>query len=36
MFLDGFDTQSISYMAPAVAKEFGLSRDMLGPIFSSH
>jgi MFS transporter, AAHS family, 4-hydroxybenzoate transporter len=35
MFLDGFDTQSISYMAPQMAKEWGLSREMLGPIFSS-
>jgi AAHS family 4-hydroxybenzoate transporter-like MFS transporter len=35
MFLDGFDTQAISYMAPMIAKEWELSRDMLGPIFSS-
>jgi AAHS family 4-hydroxybenzoate transporter-like MFS transporter len=35
MFLDGFDTQSISYMAPLIAKEWGLSREVLGPIFSS-
>jgi AAHS family 4-hydroxybenzoate transporter-like MFS transporter len=35
MFLDGFDTQSISYMAPLIAKEWGLSRELLGPIFSS-
>jgi AAHS family 4-hydroxybenzoate transporter-like MFS transporter len=35
MFLDGFDTQSISYMAPQIAKEWGLSRELLGPIFSS-
>lgn len=35
MFLDGFDTQSISYMAPMIAKDWHLSRDMLGPIFSS-
>jgi AAHS family 4-hydroxybenzoate transporter-like MFS transporter len=35
MFLDGFDTQAISYMAPYIAKEWGLSRDVLGPIFSS-
>src|SRR5436309_7711366 len=35
MFLDGFDTQSISYMAPQIAKEWGLSREVLGPIFSS-
>src|ERR1700754_2932647 len=35
MFLDGFDTQAISYMAPVIAKEWGLSKDVLGPIFSS-
>src|ERR1700744_4174916 len=35
MFLDGFDTQSISYMAPLIAKEWGLSKELLGPIFSS-
>lgn len=35
MFLDGFDTQAISYMAPSIAKEWGLSRDVLGPVFSS-
>ncbi len=35
MFLDGLDTQAISYMAPMIAKEWGLSRDVLGPIFSS-
>ena len=35
MFIDGFDTQAISYMAPLIAKEWGLSRALLGPIFSS-
>lgn len=35
MFLDGFDTQAISYMAPSIAKEWGLSKEVLGPIFSS-
>jgi MFS transporter, AAHS family, 4-hydroxybenzoate transporter len=35
MFIDGFDTQAISYMAPLIAKEWGLSRQLLGPIFSS-
>ena len=35
MFVDGFDTQAISYMAPLIAKEWGLSREVLGPIFSS-
>jgi AAHS family 4-hydroxybenzoate transporter-like MFS transporter len=35
MFLDGFDTQSISYMAPHIASEWNLPRAMLGPIFSA-
>ena len=35
MFLDGFDTQAISYMVPPIAKQWGLSREVLGPIFSS-
>src|SRR6266853_2035319 len=35
MFLDGVDTQAISYMAPMISKEWGLSREVLGPIFSS-
>jgi MFS transporter, AAHS family, 4-hydroxybenzoate transporter len=35
MFLDGFDTQAISYAAPLIAKEWNLSRQVLGPIFSS-
>lgn len=35
MFLDGFDTQAISYIAPSIAKEWQLSREFLGPIFSS-
>src|ERR1700744_2556157 len=35
MFLDGFNTQAISYMAPAIAKEWHLGKAALGPIFSS-
>lgn len=35
MFLDGFDTQAISYVAPIIAKEWGVSREVLGPIFSA-
>jgi MFS transporter, AAHS family, 4-hydroxybenzoate transporter len=35
MFLDGFDTQAISYMAPFMAKEWGIPREALGPVFSS-
>ena len=36
LFLDGFDTQAIGYVAPALAKEWGLtSRAALGPVFSA-
>ena len=35
MLIDGFDTQAISYMTPHIAKEWGISRQLLGPIFSS-
>lgn len=35
LFLDGFDTQAISYAAPLIGREWHLSRAMLGPIFSS-
>jgi MFS transporter, AAHS family, 4-hydroxybenzoate transporter len=35
MLLDGFDTQAISYMAPLIAREWHLSVQLLGPIFSS-
>ena len=35
MFLDGFDTQAISYVAPVIAREWGIAREALGPIFSA-
>src|SRR5438477_12367653 len=35
LFLDGFDTQAIGYVAPALAKDLGLSKGMLGPVFSA-
>ncbi|GAA5114184.1 MFS transporter [Pseudonocardia adelaidensis] len=35
MFLDGFDTQAISYMAPSIAREWGLSPSAMGPVLSS-
>ncbi|MFC9556784.1 MFS transporter [Rhodococcus sp. NPDC056960] len=35
MFLDGFDTQAISFVAPAIAREWGLPVSSLGPIFSA-
>lgn len=35
MFLDGFDTQAISYMAPAIAREWDLPASAMGPVLSS-
>lgn len=35
MFLDGFDTQAINYMAPAISADWGLEKADLGPIFSA-
>jgi MFS transporter, AAHS family, 4-hydroxybenzoate transporter len=35
LFLDGFDTQAIGYVAPALAKELGLTKVALGPVFSA-
>ncbi len=35
MIADGFNAQAISYAAPLIAKEWGLSQATLGPIFSS-
>ncbi len=35
LFLDGFDTQAIGYVAPAIAKEWGLTKADLGPVFSA-
>jgi AAHS family 4-hydroxybenzoate transporter-like MFS transporter len=35
LFLDGFDTQAIGYVAPSLAKEWGLTKAALGPVFSA-
>src|SRR5664280_998835 len=35
LFLDGFDTQAIGYVAPVLAKEWGLTKSALGPVFSA-
>jgi AAHS family 4-hydroxybenzoate transporter-like MFS transporter len=35
LFIDGFDTQAIGYVAPAVAHEWHLTRGALGPVFSA-
>jgi AAHS family 4-hydroxybenzoate transporter-like MFS transporter len=34
-FLDGFDTQSIAYVAPALARAWGFDRAALGPVFGA-
>src|SRR6202000_606175 len=36
LFLDGFDTQAIAFVAPALLKEWGLTpRAALGPVLSA-
>jgi AAHS family 4-hydroxybenzoate transporter-like MFS transporter len=35
LFLDGFDTQAIGYVAPDVARDWNLARGALGPVFSA-
>ena len=35
LFLDGFDAQAIGYVAPALAREWGLTKGALGPVFSA-
>jgi MFS transporter, AAHS family, 4-hydroxybenzoate transporter len=35
LFLDGFDTTGIGYVAPVLAKEWGLTKGALGPVFSA-
>ncbi len=35
LLLDGFDTQAIGYVAPALAKEWHLTKSALGPVFSA-
>src|ERR1700737_1241359 len=35
LFLAGFGTQAIGYVAPALAKEWGLTKGALGPVFSA-
>lgn len=33
--VDGFDTQIIAYMAPAISTEWGLARGAFGPVFAA-
>lgn len=35
MLLDGFDTQAINYMAPAITHDWGISKGAMGTIFSA-
>ncbi|HLX13936.1 MAG TPA: MFS transporter [Bradyrhizobium sp.] len=35
LFLDGFDTQAIGFVAPALAREWGISKGALGPVLSA-
>ncbi len=35
LLLDGFDTTAIGYVAPWLAKEWGLTKGALGPVFSA-
>jgi AAHS family 4-hydroxybenzoate transporter-like MFS transporter len=35
LFIDGFDTQAIGYVAPALVKDLGISRPELAPVLSA-
>lgn len=35
LFLDGFDTTAIGYVAPALAKQWNIGKAALGPVFSA-
>jgi len=35
LFFDGFDTQAIGFVAPALAREWGVTKVALGPVFSA-
>lgn len=35
MVIDGFDVQAMSYAAPALMSEWGVSKTLLGPVFSA-
>src|SRR6267378_2768506 len=35
VFMDGFDTQAIGYVAPAIVRTLGVPRGALGPVFSA-
>src|SRR5487761_81208 len=33
VFFDGYDTQSVAFVAPSIAAQWHLSREALGPLF---
>jgi MFS transporter, AAHS family, 4-hydroxybenzoate transporter len=33
--MDGFDVQAMSFVAPAIIKDMGITKDMLGPVFGA-
>ena len=35
LFMDGFDAQSVGFVAPALARELHIAREAMGPIFAS-
>jgi MFS transporter, AAHS family, 4-hydroxybenzoate transporter len=35
LFIDGYDTQAIGYVAPVLMRDLGIARAALGPVFSS-
>jgi AAHS family 4-hydroxybenzoate transporter-like MFS transporter len=35
LIMDGFDVQAMGYVAPAVVTDWGISRALLGPVFSA-
>jgi MFS transporter, AAHS family, 4-hydroxybenzoate transporter len=35
LIMDGFDVQAMGYVAPAVVEDWGISRALLGPVFSA-
>jgi len=35
LFVDGFDTQALGYVAPALSQDWKLARGALGPVFSA-
>jgi AAHS family 4-hydroxybenzoate transporter-like MFS transporter len=36
MFLEGYDMQTLSFAAPAILREWGVSRAEFGPVLSAH